>query len=93
MPSPFGNVCAMLLGSPMLPGGGKVVSSADDECAGRGSLDVAFVMSPRINSSCSEKNSEAVAGGTVVPGLLSATGVELVLVDDGVAMEDLVAHQ
>ena len=68
-------------------------SGADDECAGGGSLDVAFVMSPRINSSCSEENSEAVAGGTVFPGLLPATGVELVLIDDGVAMEDLVAHQ
>ena len=68
-------------------------SGADDECAGRGTLDVAFVMSPRINSSCSEENSEAVAGGTVVPGLLPAPVVELVLVDDGVAMEDLVTHQ
>ena len=77
----------------MLPGGGQVGSGADDECAGRGSLDVAFVMGPWIDSSCSEENSEALAGGTVIPGLLPATGVELVLIDDRVAMEDLVAHQ
>ena len=76
----------------MLPGGGKAGTDADDVCAGRGSLDVTFVMSPRINSSCSEENSEAVVAGTVVPGLLPATDVELMLVD-GVAMEELVAHQ
>lgn len=64
----------------MLPGGGKVGSSVDDAC-------------PWINSSCSEENSAAVAAGTVVPGLLPATDVKLVLVDDGVAMEELVAHQ
>ena len=73
----------------MLPGGGKAGTDADDVCAGRGSLDVTFVMSPRT---CSEENSEAVVAGTVVPGLLPATDVELMLVD-GVTMEELVAHQ